>query len=191
MREEAIRRVQESIAASAPQTLEDLGAGWRLTRVFGPAVGLGGGASAEGAPASMDLRVFHAGLDQNSSEVGGGAACSVCACALAQWLVEHEGELPAGHFDLDFALQGLARSVPPASGAPGAAQVPSRGGVLEAVPGQSFIGFLALPEATAPVPTGAAPSSDAAVAEPAEGGGGSGEWDSPQNDSRDTGPDTD
>ena len=144
MREEAIRRVQESIAASAAQTLEDLGAGWRLTRVFGPAVGLGGGAGAEGAPASMDLRVFHAGLDQNSSEVGGGAACSVCACALAQWLVEHEGELPAGpgelddivrrgvgvwqqlrqcpaalaqfpdgHFDLDFALQGLARSPPP------------------------------------------------------------------------------
>ena len=222
MREEAIRRVQESIAATAPQTLEDLGAGWQLTRVFRPEAGPRGGAGTERVPVSMDLRVFHAGLDQNSSEVGGGAACSVCACALAQWLVEHEGELPVGpgelddivrrgvgvwhqlrqspaalaqfpdgHFDLDFALQGLAQSPPPpaATGAAGRAGVPSSGGALEAVPGHSFIGFLALPEAATPAATEKTQGSDGTASDPGEGGDGSGEGDSPHKDSCEGGGD--
>lgn len=222
MREEAIRRVQESIAATAPQTLEDLGSGWQLTRVFRPEAEPEGGAGTEGVPASMDLRVFHAGLDQNSSEVGGGAACSVCACALAQWLVEHEGELPVGpgelddivrqgvgvwqqlrqspvalaqfpdgHFDLEFALQGLAQSPTPpaATGAADGAGVPSSGGPLEAVPGHSFIGFLALPEVAAPAPTEKTQGSDGGATDAGEGGDGSGEGDSPQKDSCEGGSD--
>lgn len=187
MREEAIRKVQESIAASAPHVLEDLGDGWQLTRVFSGNSSNMSSAEAVAPADAMDLLVFHAGLDQNSAEVGGGAACSVCSCALAQWLLENEGELPVtpgklddivrlgvsvwqelrqspaaraqfpdGHFDLDFALKGLARR--DALAGAGLAEVVGEGRppsstpevlssrALAAEPRHSFIGFLSLPD---------------------------------------------
>ena len=127
----------------------------------------------DGDPSAAFLAadVFFASIDQRSAEAGGSGACACTAVALASWLEAHPEELPVGrggqelddlirdgsatwrelracaataavfpdgHFDLDTAL----------------GQTRSR---LQAVPGASFVAFMAPPaEALAKLEAGAA-----------------------------------
>ena len=122
------------------------------------------------AAAPLAADVFFASIDQRSAEAGGAGACACTAVALAAWLETHPADLPVGrgggelddlirdgsatwrelrsnsataaqfpdgHFDLETALS----------------QAPSR---LHAVPGASFVAFMAPPiEALAKLEAGA------------------------------------
>jgi hypothetical protein len=111
------------------------------------------------AAAPLAADVFFASIDQRSAEAGGSGACACTAVALAAWLETHPADLPVGRGggELDDLIRDgsatwreLRRNSAASALAPDGhfdlitalGQAPSR---LHAVPGASFVAFMAPP----------------------------------------------